>query len=149
MFKETVGKRSKTVKNIVERGAVKKFATAIGDAAPIYVDEEVGKQSRYKQNIAPPTFPVTFEYAPIKTLQLPEKGLIHGEQKFHYERPLIVGETIYCYATVKDYYERTGNFGEMGFLVVERYGKDEDDALIYTEKQVVIISEEVRKGLAQ
>lgn len=48
---------------------------------------------------------------------------------------------------VKDYYERTGSFGEMGFLVVERYGKSKNDELIYTEKQVVIINEEARKEM--
>lgn len=147
MLKETIGKRSEVVKNTVERGSVKKFAAAIGDISPIYVDEEAGKQSRYKANIAPPTFPVTFEYAAIEALKLPEKGLIHGEQTFHYKRPLLVGEDVYCYVEVKDYYERTGSFGEMGFLVVERYGKSKNDELIYTEKQVVIINEEARKEM--
>ena len=38
MFTELIGKRSIPVKNVVERGAVRKFAEAIGDTAPIYVD---------------------------------------------------------------------------------------------------------------
>ncbi len=62
MLKETIGKRSALVKNTVERGAVQKFAEAIGDPAPIFIDEEVGKNSRYKRNIAPATFPVTFRF---------------------------------------------------------------------------------------
>ena len=55
----------------------------------------------------------------IEGLNLPNKGLIHGEQTFHYERPLMVGEEIYCYTEVKNYFEKKGNFGEMGFLVIE------------------------------
>ncbi|MGM9949347.1 MAG: MaoC family dehydratase N-terminal domain-containing protein, partial [Lysinibacillus sp.] len=55
MFKELIGKRSIPVKNVVERGAVRKFAEATGDSAPIYVDEEAGAASRYGRNIAPPT----------------------------------------------------------------------------------------------
>ena len=100
MFKDQIGKQSNKVKNAVEKGAVKKFAEAIGDLHPIYFDEEVGEKSRYKKNIATPTFPRTFDYGVIDGLDLPNKGLIHGEQTFHYVRPLFVGEEIYCSSKV-------------------------------------------------
>lgn len=86
----------------MERGAVKKFAEAIGDIHPIYFEEETGRNSRFRNNIAPPTFPRTFDYGVIEGLNLPNKGLIHGEQTFHYERPLLVGEEIVCYSEVKN-----------------------------------------------
>ncbi|MBT2696289.1 MaoC family dehydratase N-terminal domain-containing protein [Bacillus sp. ISL-40] len=149
MFKDQIGKQSNKVKNDVERGAVKKFAEAIGDLHPIYFDEETGRNSRNKANIAPPTFPRTFDYGVIEGLNLPNKGLIHGEQTFHYERPLRVGETIYCYTKVKSYFEKKGNFGEMGFLVVENYGEDLSGALIFSSSSTIVISEAVRKVLAR
>ncbi len=147
MLHETIGKQSTPVKNTVERGAVKKFAEAIGDLAPIYYDEEAGRNSRYGRNIAPPTFPVTLDYGHIPELILPAKGLIHGEQMYHYKRPLFVGEDVYCHTEVKDYYEKTGNFGEMGFLVIIRYGFAANDHLIFTEERVIIINEAVRKEM--
>lgn len=147
MFKELIGKRSAPVKNVIERGAVKKFAEAIHDAAPIYIDEEAGKASRYGRNIAPPTFPITLAYGTIEELVLPTKGLIHGEQKFHYKRPLLVGEEVYCVTEIKNYYERTGSFGKMGFLVIERQGTDAQGELLYTEEQIIIINEAARKGM--
>ncbi|KHE67202.1 MaoC family dehydratase N-terminal domain-containing protein [Halobacillus sp. BBL2006] len=147
MFEHTIGKQSNKVKNTVERGAVKKFAESIGDLHPIYVDEEVGKQSPYKANIAPPTFPRVFDYGVIEELDLPKKGLIHGEQIYHYERPLLVGEEILCYTEVKGYYERSGKSGDMGFLKVKRYGTDLDDHFIFSEEQIVIITEAVRKEM--
>jgi acyl dehydratase len=149
LFKDQIGKQSNKVKNDVERGAVKKFAEAIGDLHPIYFDEETGRNSRHRSNIAPPTFPRTFEYGVIDGLNLPNKGLIHGEQTFHYERPLRVGETIYCYSKVKNYFEKKGNFGEMGFLVVENYGEDASGTLIFSSSSTVVISEAVRKVLAR
>ncbi|WP_173916769.1 MaoC family dehydratase N-terminal domain-containing protein [Halobacillus sp. Marseille-Q1614] len=142
MFEHTIGKRSNKVKNIVERGAVKKFAEAIGDPHPIFCDEE-----KYSRNIAPPTFPRVFDYGVIEELNLPGKGLIHGEQIYHYERPLFVGEEIYCSAEVKDYYEKSGKSGSMGFLKVKRCGNDVNGNLIFSEEQVVIITEAVRKGM--
>lgn len=96
MFKNQIGKFSNKVKNVVERGAVKKFAEAINDLHPIYFDEDTGKLSKYKNNIAPPTFPRIFDYGVIAEFNPPIKGLIHGEQTFHYERPLFVGEEQKC-----------------------------------------------------
>ncbi|WP_070119742.1 MaoC family dehydratase N-terminal domain-containing protein [Bacillus marinisedimentorum] len=147
MFEEYIGKTSQKVKNMVERGAVKKFAEAVGDEHPIYLDEEIGKSSRYGRNIAPPTFPRVFDYGKIEGLNLPNKGLIHGEQIYHYERPLLVGEEILCYSKVEDYYERSGNSGRMGFLVLSSNGEDLAGNPIFTSKQVVIITEAVRKVL--
>ncbi|MFP7296546.1 MaoC family dehydratase N-terminal domain-containing protein [Neobacillus niacini] len=149
MFSKQVGKRSTKVKNVVERGAVKKFAEAIGDLHPIYFDEETGRNSRFRNNIAPPTFPRTFDYGVIEGLRLPEKGLIHGEQTFHYQRPLLAGEEILCYSEVKKYFEKKGKFGEMGFLVLESFGEDLAGNTIFSSTSTVVISEAVRKVLTK
>ncbi|ASN06111.1 MaoC family dehydratase N-terminal domain-containing protein [Virgibacillus necropolis] len=141
MLTESIGKRSDKVKNIVERGLVKKFAESIGDSHPIFIDEEFGRKSRYGINIAPPTFPRVFDYGEVDGLELPNKGLIHGEQTYHYERPLMVGEEIYCYTEVKDYYEKKG----MGFFVLNRCGEDPKGETIFSSEQVIIITEAVRK----
>lgn len=133
----------------MERGAVKKFAEAIGDIHPIYFEEETGRNSRFRNNIAPPTFPRTFDYGVIEGLNLPNKGLIHGEQTFHYERPLLVGEEIVCYSEVKKYFEKKGNFGEMGFLVLESFGEDLAGNTIFSSTSTVVITEAVRKVLTK
>ena len=147
MFKDCIEKRSKPVKNSVERGAVKKFAEAIGDLHPIFIDEEIGKQSRYGTNIAPPTFPRVFDYGVIEGLNLPSKGLIHGEQIYHYKRPLLVGEEITCYSEVRDYYEKSGKQGDLGFLALKNYGTDAKGEIVFTADQLVIINDTVRKSV--
>ncbi len=145
MFNESIGKRSNPVKNIVERGAVKKFALSIGDPHPIFIDEETGRQSRYGTNIAPPTFPRVFDFGMIESLNLPNKGLIHGEQVYRYNRPLKVGEEITCYTEVKDYYEKKGKQGEMGFLAFKNYGTDANGEIVFTAEQLVILNETIRR----
>ncbi len=75
MWQELVGRRSNTVSNWVERGAVRKFAQAIGDDNPLYYDEDAAQQSRYGRLIAPPTFPITFDYGAIAGLTLPTARL--------------------------------------------------------------------------
>lgn len=147
MYSNLIGKKSNKVKNMVERGMVKRFVESIGDPHPIYVDEETGKKSRYGTNIAPPTYPRVFDYGVVEGLQLPKKGLIHGEQVYEYKRPLLVGEELYCFTEIKDYYEKKGNAGLMSFLEVERRGETKDGELIFIEKMVTIITEAVRKAM--
>jgi len=145
MYHKFVGKRSEKVINWVERGAVRKFAEAIGDVRPIYFDPVYASKTRYGKCLAPPTFPRTFQYGQIEQLELPSSGLIHGEQIFHYKRPLFVGEEIHCYAEVESYSEKKGSSGNIGLLILKNVGEDPDGELIYTEKLVVIITEALLK----
>jgi acyl dehydratase len=142
-----VGKKSLKVKNTIEKGAVRKFAEAIGDTVPILIDEKSMDFSRHEKKIVPPTFPVTLDYGTIPGLRLPSKGLIHGEQRFHYKRPLYIGEEINCYIEFKDYFEKSGHSGKMSFLVFAQYGEDNNENLIFSTERVLIINEAVKKGM--
>lgn len=147
MFKDYIGLTSTKTRNLIERELVRRFAESIGDDHPIYIDEEFGKQSRFGLNIAPPTFPRVLRSGSIEGLKLPLKGLIHGEQIYHYERPLLVGEEVFCYSKIEDYYEKEGSMGKMGFLKMKRYGEDSHGRLIFTEESITIITETVRRSL--
>ena len=146
-FERFVGERSEAISNVVEKGAVRKFAEAIGDPNPLYVDEAAAKQSRYGGLIAPPTFPRTFEYGEIEGMGPPGQGLIHGEHRIRYERPLFVGEEVLCYAEVKDYYEKEGREGALGFLISERVGEGSEGERIFTMLDTAILTPAMRESL--
>ncbi|MFS0787531.1 MaoC family dehydratase N-terminal domain-containing protein [Shouchella sp. 1P09AA] len=146
MFQQVIGKRSERIKNTVERGAVKAFANAIGDPHPLFIDEAHGKRSRYRENLAPPTFPRTFAYGKIEGLDLPAEGLIHGEQVYEYKRPLFIGEEVYVYSEVKDYQEKTGKSGTMGLLTMMTCGETQDREVIFSSTQVIIMNDAVRRA---
>ncbi|MGV3488151.1 MAG: MaoC family dehydratase N-terminal domain-containing protein [Tuberibacillus sp.] len=147
MLEHLVGKISNKVLTTVERGAVKKFAEAIGESHPIYTEREYGLKSKYGDNIAPPTFPRTFDYGTIDGLQLPSAGLIHGEQSFDYTRPLVVGESLYCYTRVENYIEKETKTGSLGFLTLLNIGEDENNQMIFQSKIVIILTEKVREAM--
>ncbi|MCI0183096.1 MAG: MaoC family dehydratase N-terminal domain-containing protein [Acidibacillus sp.] len=138
MTDDFIGRWSTAVPNVVERGAVRKFADAIGDANPVYRDDEAAKKSRFGQLIAPPTFSRTFEYGIVEGFQLEGDGLIHGEQVFHFERPIYVGEEVYCSMRVADTYTRDGGSGKMTFYLFEQKGETATGELIFTAKMNVI-----------
>lgn len=149
VWRSLVGARSEEpVSNLVERGAVRKFAEAIGDPNPLYVDEAVAKGSRYGGLIAPPTFPRTLEYGRIEGMGWPDAGMIHGEHRVSYaSRPLLVGEELLCYTKLEDYYEKESRGGLLGFVVTERYGESPEGERRFTMRDVVVITPALRKVL--
>jgi acyl dehydratase len=147
LYKEFVGLSSQPVRNVVERGAVRRFAEAIAGPSPLYVDEEAARSSRYGGLLAPPTFPRTFDYGRIEGLELPPAGLIHGEFRISYERPLLVGDEVLCRMRLKDSYDKQGRRGLLGFLVFERTGEGSDGRRVFTTNDTVVVTEPVRRGI--
>lgn len=146
-WRSLIGKRSRPVVNVVEKGAVKKFAEAIGDLNPVYVDEEAAGKSCHGGLIVPPTFPRTFEYGEIEGMGWPESGMVHGEHRAQYERALQVGEKISCYMALKDYYEKEGRNGILGFVVLERVGESPSGERIFTIEDTSIVTPTLRRNL--
>ena len=56
MREQAIGQESEPRSLEVEKGAIIKFAEAIGDDNPLYVDEVAARASRFGGLIAPPTF---------------------------------------------------------------------------------------------
>lgn len=147
-FERFVGHRSEAVVNVVEKGAVRKFAEAIGDPNPLYVDEEAAKRSYHGGLIAPPTFPRTFEYGKIEGMDWPEAGMIHGEHRLSYEsRPLRVGDEVYCYTEFKSYDEKESRGGLLGLVVLERFGEGPGGERLFTMSDTAIVTPALRKTL--
>jgi len=147
LYAEFVGQRSEAVKNLVERGAVRKFAEAIAEASPLYTDEAAAKRSRYGRLLAPPTFPRTFDFGSVDGLVLPTAGLIHGEFRIEYECPLLVGDEVLCSLELKESYDKESRRGLLGFLIFERTGESPGGELVFTTNDTVVVTETVRKRI--
>jgi acyl dehydratase len=137
-FLPFVGMESAPVKNEVEKGAIRRFADAIGDPNPLYRDEEYAKTTRYGRIVAPPTFCRTFDYGEIPGLVFKREGLIHGEQQFEYFRPIFAGDVLYCSTRLANAYEKEGRLGRMIFLVYEQRGVDEAGDTVFLARSHVI-----------
>lgn len=149
LYEGFVGQSSGPVRNVVGRDAVRLFAEAIADPSPLYRDEEAAERSRYGRLLAPPTFPRTFDYGRVEGLELPPAGLIHGEFRISYERPLLVGDEVFCRMQLKDSYDKEGRGGLLGFLLFERTGEDPEGNLVFTTNDTVVVTEAVRRGVPE
>ena len=88
----------------VSRVKIREFATAIGDANPIYTSKEAAQAAGHPDVIAPPTFPIAISLGG-SALADPELGLnyamvVHGEQRFEYTRPIHAGDVLTTESTI-------------------------------------------------
>lgn len=137
-FEQLIDKSSKPVKNEVEKGAIRKFARAIGDDNPLYFDEEYAKTTRYGRIIAPPTFSRTFDFGKIEGLEWETKGLIHANESFRYYRPIYAGDILFCSNKLVKVFEREGKLGHMTFLVFQQTSADESGNPVLESHSTII-----------
>lgn len=103
---------------LVGREKIREFAEAIGADDPVYFDPEVARKLGYRDVIAPPTFPIVLTAASLEMLIAdPDLGLdfsrvVHGDQRYAYQRPVTAGDLLVCVCTISDIMERAGT----GFL---------------------------------
>jgi len=130
---------SEPATNEVERGAIRKFATATGETDPIFFDVEAARAAGYRDLLAPPTFAVTLSSGPMPGLNMPSAGNIHGEQEFIYSKPIVAGDEITVVRSMVDSKEREGRSGKMRIVTFESRGTNQDGDLVFTAHQVIIV----------
>lgn len=139
-----IGKEYPPYPVTVERGKIKEFARAIGDASPFYLDEAIGRASEWGDIIAAPTFATSFRDDRLQATFLADLGidisrLLHGEQEFEIHRQMRPGETYLCRSRVVDIYEKSGRSGSMAFVVRETAITDDANDLVATMRHVTVV----------
>jgi acyl dehydratase len=92
----------------ISRVKLAEFADAIGDRNPLYRDRAAAIGAGFPDVIAPPTFPIVISMASSgqaiadPDLNLNYAMVVHGEQRFEYQRPLHAGDVVTAQVTVAD-----------------------------------------------
>jgi acyl dehydratase len=103
----------------VSREKIRDFASAIGATDPAYHDPAAARALGYPDVVAPPTFPIMIaDIAGKQVITDPGLGMdysrvVHGEQRFHYYRPVVAGDELSCVISIDEITSRAGH----GFLV--------------------------------
>ncbi|MYL61711.1 MaoC family dehydratase [Virgibacillus halodenitrificans] len=123
----------------VEKGHIKRFAEAIGDNNPLYIDQEYAAKTPYQSIIAPPTFLIAAgANGGDLPLELDTKRMLHGEQEFIYYKSVRPGDSLQCQMKVSDLYEREGKSGSMQFLILDTEMKDPQGELVAISRMNII-----------
>jgi uncharacterized protein len=142
----------------VERGAVRRFAQAIGDLDPIYTDREYASRTRYREPVAPPLFPLAMLRLPfggpdqvdlrandpdfdgaaesatygLPSIPLENSPIVNGGIELELHRYVNHGEPVHVRARYKDIYEKETSKGWFIFIVYEVQYIDRDGLPIMT-----------------
>jgi acyl dehydratase len=115
-----IGVESTSVTYDVEKGAVARFARAVGDLNPLYLDELAARGSTYGGLIAPPTFLrslIPGRYP--RPFPEPFSYVLDGGSEYRFFAPVRVGDRITVTRRVIELFEKQGRLGTMLFRVQE------------------------------
>ena len=111
----------------VGREHIRRFAEAIGDLHPAYLDPEAARALGHADVVAPPTFltVLNFRFAASGPVADPGLGLdyslvVHGEQTFELHRPVVAGDVLTSVQRVDDI--RSAGRNELLLTVTEVTG---------------------------
>ena len=142
MDRTATGRESKPAINEVEKGAIRRFAEAIGETNPIYFEEAAARAAGYRSIVAPPTFPTTLRAATDlrEGLMLaPGKHLLQAEQTFEYARPIVAGDKLTVRSKVVEVAQRMTPSGPTDVVVIEDEGRDDAGELVYRSRQLWVV----------
>jgi acyl dehydratase len=118
----------------ISRVKIREFADAIGDPNPVYRDRAAAKAAGHPDVVAPPTFPIVFTLGDAgSVLSAPDLGInyamvVHGEQRFAYQRPIYAGDSVVCESTITE----IRSAGRNELLTVETVVKTADGEHVCT-----------------
>lgn len=141
-----IGRPTGTTVVTVERGHIAVFADAVLDRSPIYRDARAAADAGLPGIPAPPTYPgvmnnfgafpeIQVEGAdpnanPMAELLGPLMAgggiILHGEQEFTYERPVLAGDVLVGEGKVVDAYRKESKGRTMTFVVMETAWSERD-----------------------
>jgi acyl dehydratase len=137
-----LGVESSPVSYEVEKGAIRKFADAIGDEDPIYYDENAAKAAGFKTIPAPATFLCTFRAQELPDLKIQfGRVRLNGGNEYEYYTPIYAGDTITLTAKYADVSERSGRTGKMVFVITELTFKNQHGEVVAKGRNTGIMRE--------
>jgi acyl dehydratase len=106
---------------------IRKFAEAIGDLNPLYLDAEAARAAGYPEVIAPPLFCLRLRGGPMRPEVPLAPGLssLHAGQEMEFADEIYAGQTYTVSAKIAEAYEKTGRSGPLGIIVREANIKDD------------------------
>jgi acyl dehydratase len=139
-FAPYVGRESAPLVVDVERGHIRRFAEAVGDTNPIYVDEAAARAAGHPRIPAPPTFAIALRANdPRGGIDLDWRKLLHGEQELLFARPLYAGDRLTIVGRIAGAAVKETKSGIMDVMVLETVATDEDGARVFTARSTVLV----------
>ncbi|WP_194726046.1 MaoC family dehydratase N-terminal domain-containing protein [Noviherbaspirillum malthae] len=127
----------------VEKGRLRFFSKAIGQADPVYTDEAAAREAGHPALPVPPTFLFCLEMdapnpAAVRELLGIDIGkVLHGEQSFTYHAMAYAGDRLSFEQRISDIYDKKN--GALEFVVRDTRVTNQDGALVAELRGVTVV----------
>ncbi len=124
----------------IERGAIRKFADAIGDPDRRYRDVAYARSLGHPDLVAPPTYPTCFRppAEPSWFAPLDRRRVVAGQVAFDYAAVIVAGMVLRCRLEFAGVDDKQGAKGRMELLHQRLHGVDADDRRIFVMSRTTI-----------
>ncbi len=147
-LRSMIGMATEPVIMEVERGAIRRYADAIGDPNPLFSDVEYARNSRYGEVICPPGF---FGW-PLKRGGMMEllgtiggalfragvPRILDGGVDYEFFLPIRAGDILTSHGKFADFREREGRTGKMLFITMETTYLNQNGDLVAKARSTLI-----------
>jgi len=141
-----IGRPSPPVTYDIEKGHIRRFVEAIGDANPLYRDGSAARAGRHGGIIAPPTFlralnPAPLPVSPFQFGRL-KPGFDAGSE-WDYYHPVMAGDRITVTAVVEGYETRPGRNATLVFIsILNTYTNQRGETVATQRSRSVLLGEQ-------
>lgn len=104
----------------MEKGAIRKFARAVGVSNPLYFDEAYARARGFRSVVVPEDmlFGIEFTYTPAP-VECPAPTVLDGGGEWEFLRPIVAGDIITFERRLVDVSERRTSMGKTYFVTTE------------------------------
>lgn len=142
-----VGRSFTPVTACVEPGRLRFFLNTLGEQNPVYRDEQAARNAGYAAIPVPPTYLFCLEmmdaerpFEFLTDLDIDLARVLHGEQRFTYHAPVVVGDILTFKSRVTGVTDKKG--GAMTLVVVETAVTNQHGAHIADTARTIVVRNE-------
>ena len=139
-----VGRSFMPVTARVEPGRLRYFLDTLGERNPVYRDEQAARAQGYSATPVPPTYLFCLEmmdnerpFEFLTELKIDLARVLHGEQRFTYHAPVVVGDTLTFKSRVTGVTDKKG--GAMTMVVVETEIVNQHGARVADTARTIVV----------
>ena len=139
-----VGRSFTPVTARVEPGRLRFFLNTLGERNPVYRDEKAARVAGYSAIPVPPTYLFCLElmdnerpFEFLTDLNIDLGRVLHGEQRFTYHAPVVVGDTLTFKSRVTGVTDKKG--GAMTMVAVETEVTNQDGVRVADTARTIVV----------
>jgi len=139
-----IGRSFTPVTARVEPGRLRFFLDTLGEQNPVYRDEAAARAAGYPATPAPPTYLFCLElmdaerpFEFLTELNIDLARVLHGEQRFTYHAPVLIGDALTFKSRVTGVADKKG--GAMTMVVVETEITNQNGAHVADTARTIVV----------